>query len=76
MTGSQAAISAACAYEITAIATGKMPTITSICRRYRAAEIAFFLWLVVHLHRDAELEAKFGDYLAAALGRRTRYGDG
>lgn len=50
----QSAISALCAYEIVAIGTGKVPTISALCRKHRALEALFFAWLVVHLHRAQE----------------------
>ena len=50
----QSAISAACAYEIAAIVTKKVPTISLLCRRYRWAEVLLLSWLIVHLHRKRE----------------------
>lgn len=50
--GVQTAISALCAYEIVAIGTGKVPTISSLCRKHRSLEAVFLAWLVVHLHRE------------------------
>lgn len=51
-TAVQGAITAACAYEIIAIGTGRVPTISSLCRRHRTLEALFLAWLLVHLHRE------------------------
>jgi hypothetical protein len=50
----QAAISTACAYEIAAIITKKVPTISYLCRKHRWAEVLLLSWLMVHLHRRRE----------------------
>lgn len=54
MTPVQSAIVAACGYEILAITTKKIPTISMICRKYRVAEVAFLAWLIVHFHKKTE----------------------
>lgn len=48
----QSAITALCAYEIVAIGTGKMPTVSTLCRKHRSLEALFLAWLMVHLHRE------------------------
>jgi hypothetical protein len=40
-----------CTYEMTALITKKLPTISKICRKHRWVEAAFLAWLIVHLHR-------------------------
>lgn len=43
-------IGAACCYELAALATGRVPTISSLCRRHRAAEAVLIAALLTHLH--------------------------
>lgn len=55
MTGDQTVRTAACvafAYEAAAIGTGRLPTISELCRRHRGAEVLMLALLAVHLHRD------------------------
>lgn len=47
------AVAALCAYEITAITTGRLPTVSALCRRRRAVEAALLVILLAHLHREA-----------------------
>lgn len=42
----------ACAYEVGAITTGKVPTITMLCGRYRWLAPAVIAVLAVHLYRQ------------------------
>lgn len=45
-------LGAGCAYELAALASRhRIPTITDLCRRHRAAEMLLLGILVVHLHR-------------------------
>ena len=46
---------AACGYEITAITTGKAPTITMLCGRHRWLAPAVLTILAVHLYRQPAL---------------------
>ena len=50
----KAGIAVLCAYEIIAVATGKVPPITDLCRRHRAAEAILIAWLLIHFHRKSE----------------------
>jgi hypothetical protein len=43
---------AACGYEITAITTGRAPTITTLCGRHRWLAPAVLTILAVHLYRQ------------------------
>ena len=54
LTPAQAVIGFACAYEMTAILSKKVPTITMLCRQHRWLEASFLSWLIIHLHRDQE----------------------
>lgn len=45
------AFAALCAYEAAAIATGRAPTVSQLCRRRRWAEAALLAALLVHLHQ-------------------------
>ena len=53
---SKGAVLFLCAYEAAAILTGRVPTVSSLCRRYRWAEAGLLAVLAVHLHyRSASL---------------------
>lgn len=41
---------ALCVYEAVAITTGRVPTISGLCRRRRALEAAFVAAWIVHIH--------------------------
>jgi hypothetical protein len=41
-----------CAYEVGAIATGRLPTVTQLCARHRALGPALITALVIHLYRQ------------------------
>lgn len=43
-------VSLLCGYEIAAIATGKVPTLSMVFRRHRVVEAVFLGWLITHLH--------------------------
>jgi hypothetical protein len=43
-------VAAACAYEVYALASRRVPTLSRLCRRHRAFEALLFLVLVVHFH--------------------------
>lgn len=43
-------MSACCAYEVIAITSDRVPTITRLCREHRWAEAILFAGLVTHLH--------------------------
>lgn len=43
---------AACSYEILAITTGKVPTVSRLCRRSRWLEALFLGWLFWHFHKE------------------------
>lgn len=49
-TATSIGVSLLCGYELAAIATGKVPTLSQIFRRHRIAEAAFIGWLLAHLH--------------------------
>jgi hypothetical protein len=48
--GAKGAVLALCAYEVTAVATGRLPTVSSACRRHRGLEAALLAVLLAHLH--------------------------
>lgn len=39
-----------CAYEVLALTTHKVPTISSLCRHHRVVEAALLGMLIAHLH--------------------------
>ena len=46
----KSAVVAICAYEATAILTGRLPTVSVLCRRRRWVEAALLAVLLAHLH--------------------------
>lgn len=46
-----------CSYEIVAMATGRAPTVSALCRRYRVVEAMLLAALLVHLHYEWERDA-------------------
>lgn len=46
----KAAVVALCAWETAAIATGRLPTVSALCRRRRCVEAALLAVLLAHLH--------------------------
>jgi hypothetical protein len=46
---------AACGYEITAITTGRVPTITMLCGRHRLLAPAVLTVLAIHLYRTPRM---------------------
>ena len=51
----------ACGFEIAAITTGRIPTITALCARHRWLGPAVLLTLAVHLYRVPKVLADDGD---------------
>jgi hypothetical protein len=49
----KAAVVALCAYETAAVVTGRMPTVSAMCRRRRWVEAALLAVLLAHLHHAA-----------------------
>lgn len=47
-----------CAYEVAAITTGRLPTVTALCRRFRWMEAALIGLLLTHLHAEIEAAAE------------------
>ena len=43
-----------CAYEVTAIVTRRVPTVTQLCGRHRVLGAALLVALAVHLFREGE----------------------
>lgn len=50
-----------CGYEVFTITTGRAPTITALCGRYRALGPALILALAVHLYRQPSVPRPAGD---------------
>jgi hypothetical protein len=46
----RAAVAAGCAYEVFALASGRVPTISRLCRRHRSVEVLVLGVLIIHLH--------------------------
>lgn len=46
----KAAVVAICAYETVAITSSRLPTLSTLCRRRRAVEVALLALLLAHLH--------------------------
>jgi hypothetical protein len=56
--GLRTVVGTACAYEVFALATGKVPTISAFCRRHRSVEAVILLGLLAHFHYELkELDA-------------------
>lgn len=49
----KAAVLALCSWEVAAISTGKVPTLTVLSRRWPLLRVALPLGLAVHLYRQA-----------------------
>jgi hypothetical protein len=43
-------VAAACAYEVYALASRRVPTISRLCRRHRALEVLLLAALIIHFH--------------------------
>ena len=43
-----------CAYEVFALATGRVPTISAWCRKHRSIEAVILLGLITHFHYEFE----------------------
>lgn len=56
----RAAIAAACAYEIYALMTRRVPTVSRLCRRHRSLEAALLIATVVHFHWEEEICRRLG----------------
>jgi len=50
--GVHAVIGAACAYEVFALTTRKVPTLSKICRHSKSFELLLLGTLVVHFHME------------------------
>lgn len=46
------AFAALCVYEAGAVASGRAPTVSDLCRRRRWVEAGLFCFLLVHLHQE------------------------
>lgn len=49
-----AAVIGLCVYETAAMLTGRVPTVSALCRKYRLVEAALLAVLLAHLHYEAE----------------------
>lgn len=47
---------AICVYETVAMLTGRVPTVSALCRRYRLVEAALLVILLTHLHQERKRE--------------------
>jgi hypothetical protein len=47
----KAAVACLCLYEVGAITTGRVPTITAVCRRWPVLKVVLLGSLAVHLYR-------------------------
>lgn len=45
------AVGVACSYEVAAITSKKVPTISQMCKKHRWLEVVIVGLLVIHLHR-------------------------
>lgn len=45
-------VGGACAYEVYALVSGRVPTLSKLCRRHRAFEAFLLGTLVIHFHRQ------------------------
>jgi hypothetical protein len=52
----KAIVAIACAYEIAAITTGRVPTLSWVCRHHRAFEAVLIAVLILHFHVPQEKE--------------------
>ena len=53
-TGWRMIVGATCTYEVFALATGKVPTISAWCRKHRSLEAVILLGLITHFHYEFE----------------------
>lgn len=51
----RAAVAAVCTYEVMALATRRMPTVSRICRQHRWVEGVILAGLVVHFHLEEQM---------------------
>lgn len=47
-------VGAGCAYEVFALSTRKVPTLSKFCRTHRWFEVTLLVALIVHFHREKE----------------------
>lgn len=50
--GFRTLVGAACSYEVFALTTRKVPTISMWCRKHRSLEAVILIGLVVHFHDE------------------------
>ena len=50
-----------CAYECVAVATGRAPTVSTLCRKRRWVEAGLLAFLLLHLHAAARPWPGHGD---------------
>jgi hypothetical protein len=53
-------VGAACAYEVFALTTRKVPTLSRMCRHSKSFELLLFGALIVHFHLERQLIDRFG----------------
>ena len=51
----RSAVVALCVYEVAAICTGRVPTVSWLCRQHRYVEVGLLLALLAHLHHKYEV---------------------
>lgn len=51
-------VGAACGYEVFALATRKVPTLSACCRKHRFLEVVLIGGLLVHFHFERGREGK------------------
>ena len=54
-------VAAVCGFEIVAITTGKVPTVTMLCGRYRWLAPAVLVALAVHLYHQPNIVTRPAD---------------
>ena len=53
----RAVIGLGCAYEVVALATGRVPTLSRLCRANRWFEAVLLAWLLLHFHHVQQQRA-------------------
>lgn len=51
LTATGAVVCTCCTYEVAAILSQRVPTISQMCKQHRWAEVVIVGWLLIHLHR-------------------------
>jgi hypothetical protein len=64
-------VSACCAYEIVALTTRKVPTISDLCRRHRMVQVAMTVAWLAHVHLEKQKLQSDMNRLAAEVRRQT-----